>query len=259
VWLAEEDRNQAPARLAALPDDEAISRSAVSEILAGGHPLVWQRALVQRRYFQMLAGTPIVRGFEVSRVVRQDGRGDAVLHGLDWAGLDESSSAFAKNSMVFAGAALEPRPVPIDETSDLYRALKLHFRQPIEANMQSLGTVPGVRPLSLFRFRIGPYFDRHSANPPELARLVDATPGGFLLKLSIEHVASRDAPASVELWERSLGLTRPVEAATGDGTCRVIVCSPGIAGRLGPSDEQGRPARVFAIDTATGTGEPDGA
>jgi hypothetical protein len=228
VWLAEEDRAQAGEKLALIPAVEKIVESAVRDVRAGRFPLVWQRALVQRRYYERLLRTPLVGGFEVGTPrhgLPRAGR----PHALEWCGLADEDTRFVVGMLDFTTDPQHVPPAQVDPSGDLYKTLRVGFRDPVPTLFDHLETLADVNPQQVIRLEVGPFHAPGATASAAVRALLESAPDAWLLECEIERI------------ERA----REPDAGPAPVITRVILCPPALAERLGTSDPEGRPARVF--------------
>lgn len=243
LWLVEEDRNQAAEKLAVLPAVERIAESATRDVRAGRFPLVWQRALVQRRYYERLLRTAVVSGFEVGtpRLGTSPHRETSrPVHGLDWCGLDADDTHFIFQALEFTTDPDLSPPSKVESTSELYQTLRVAFREPLATQFDHLQTLPEVNPKLLARLSIGPFHSNAIVPQPAIAALGDDA-DAWLLECSIERL-ERD-------------LLRDPDAAEAPASSRVLMCPATVKERLRGRDPQGQPARVFGVTADGGVAE----
>jgi hypothetical protein len=254
VYLIEQDRAQAAEKLAVLPGVERIIESAVRDIRSGRFPLVWQRALIQRRYYERLLRTSLISGFEVGTPRLGAERGERAVHAIDWSGLDADDSAFLFYGLEFTTDPSLSPPARVEPSGELFRTLHFCFREPLGTQFDHLETLADVNPQVLTRLRIGPF---HTGQAPGTAAIGEALardPAGWLLECTVERLARGDAEEAgrgerVARARASTG-TSPPEAALPSGApalTRVLLCPAGVKERLGGADPDGRPARVFGV------------
>jgi hypothetical protein len=232
LWLVEEDRNQAAEKLASLPAVERIAESAVRDVRAGRFPLVWQRALVQRRYYERLLRTAVISGFEVGTPRLGTAPKDRPVHGLDWSGLSADDSRFIYQTLEFTTDPEHRPPAKVDGASELFKTLRVAFREPLSTQFDHLQTLPEVNPRSVARLAIGPFHANAIVPQPPLAALGD-DPGAWLLECSVERL-ERD-------------LLRDPDAPDAPVSTRVLVCPSTVKDRLHGRGPDGQAARIFGV------------
>ena len=235
VWMVEEDRAHAAEKLAVLPAVERIAESAVRDVRAGRFPLVWQRALVQRRYYERLLKTAVVSGFEVGTPRLGTGSRERPTHGLDWSGLASDDTRFVFQTLEFTTDATMQPPAKVESTGDLYKTLRYCFRESLSSQFDHLETQPDVNPSVLTRVSVGPFHSNLASPAPEVAAL-GTEPGAWLLECTVERL------------ER--GLLREADAVPTTDRTRVLVCPIEVKERLNGRDPAGEPARVFGLSAA---------
>lgn len=238
VWMVEEDRTHAAEKLAVLPAVERITESAVRDVRAGRFPLVWQRALVQRRYYERLLRTEVVNGFEVGTPRLGTGSKERPLHALDWSGLDADDTRFVYQSLEFSTDPSMKPPSTVEPSGDLYKTLRSRFRDPLTTQFDHLETLADVNPRVLSRLRVGPFHANLASPRPGIAGL-GGDPQAWLLECTVERL------------ERG-SLREPGGAEDTTARSTVLLCPRGVQERLGGRGSDGQPARVFGV---TETGE----
>lgn len=185
VWLVEDDRAQAAEKLAVLPAVERITESAVRDIRAGRFPLVWQRALVQRRYYERLLRTAVVSGFEVGTPRLGTGSKERPHHGLDWCGLAADDTQFVFQSLEFSTDSGVAPPAHVEPTGELYKTLRLAFREDLAHQFDHLQTLHDVNPQVLTRLTVGPMLSNKAVPAPEG---LGEDPEAWRLECSLERL-----------------------------------------------------------------------
>jgi hypothetical protein len=210
---AEVDRDAALERLGQmLPASDIVSR-AIAEIYAGRQPLVWQRALVSRRYCERLLSAPLVSGFEVTNIgpVR-DGSGSCAL---DWAGITDAARRLAYHRLLYT-APERSRGVPLADGA--LRQLNTQLATPQPAELAHFELPDGSKPLATWSLCVGPFYyftGADSETPPG----IPLQEGEFALAASYAF-HSLDASAD----GKNLGFL-------GVGNCEFLLVSPSVAER----------------------------
>ncbi|MBI4861505.1 MAG: hypothetical protein HY815_14780 [Candidatus Riflebacteria bacterium] len=101
-WRIQKDREQAAPRLEELASPDEIVSRALAEILAGQYPLVWQRALVERRYYERVGTAEVVADFELSPPSLLEGNAGRPVLRRQWSGLAENDTLFLHYMMLYS-------------------------------------------------------------------------------------------------------------------------------------------------------------
>jgi len=186
LWLAEEDQLRAAERHASLPSINKIVSSAMAEIYAGHDPLICQRSLIQRRYYERVANTRLVKGFEIAAPEFFDhsaGHHSCLIH---WSGLMDGDACVAA---LWAHLVLDHpvrADVPFDLSPESKRLLKVRIPCPIDQISCEDMSFPDAKNVSIRRLVIGPHHALGSKSPPGIVAAFEEDPGRFLLEASLE-------------------------------------------------------------------------
>ncbi|MBS3146597.1 hypothetical protein J4471_02775 [Candidatus Woesearchaeota archaeon] len=251
-YLLQRDKERASKVLEVLPQRKTIIEDIRNEILKGRNQEHYQILLMRYNYFSRVKDTNVLKEFMVGNTKVRKEEDEKKFCTLDWTCIERATNLPVYYRMFFTQNSwtevFNPSQNAKIQTILYQTQMGLTDIKSIASTINK--EIDEISPKQIMKYVIGPFYNTHTKNKPNLNAILEDTKDQSILKFRVERVGSVNVKLVGGHLRKFFGLEIEKEVyGDVDIYDRRMIVPCGLKQIIGNYDENKRPCRVYGVTT----------